>query len=116
VQLHAFHLEDVVLLPAAKGRHGTSRLRYSLIDVDDSVIPRNGVNLDFRTQWFDASPAATSAFPLPENQMTVFKRLNEPSSVLFSAFGGTRLDTITLVCQCFLLEARAHLPPVAVSC
>jgi NTE family protein len=80
---------DTDVLPTAAGRLGTSRLRYSVIDVDNAVIPRNGLNLTFRTQWFDAAPGATSAFPLVENQMTVFKRLDQPSSILFSAFGGT---------------------------
>jgi NTE family protein len=80
------------VLPSLEGRLGTTKLTYSLIDVDDAVIPRNGVNLNFRAQWFDTAPGATSGFPLVENQMTVFKRLDQPSSVLFSAYGGTTFD------------------------
>jgi hypothetical protein len=76
-------------LPSVDGRIGATRLRYSLIDTDDPVIPRNGVNLAFRTEWFDTAPGATEAFPLAENQMTVFKRISQPSSILFSAYGGT---------------------------
>ncbi len=76
-------------LPSVDGRLGATRLRYTLIDTDDPVIPRNGVNLDFRTKWFDTAPGATEAFPLAENQMTVFKRISQPSSILFSAYGGT---------------------------
>jgi NTE family protein len=80
---------DKTLLPSAAGRFGTTRLRYSLIDVDNAVIPRNGIDMAFRTQWFDASPGSTSNFPVAEDQLTLFKRLDNPSSILLSAFGGT---------------------------
>ena len=83
------YIGNTTVLPTASGRLGTTRLRYSLINVDDAVIPRSGMNLNFRTQWFDAAPAATSGFPLMENQMTVFKRISKPASVLFTADGGS---------------------------
>src|SRR5437868_877447 len=77
------------LLPTVTGRQGISSIRYSLIGVDRPTVPRSGVLADFRTAWFDANPAATSGFPLSELQMAVFKRLSKPSSIFFTAAGGT---------------------------
>ena len=47
------------------------------------------MDLRFRSEWYDSNPGATSGFPLTELQFTAFKTLNEPSSVFFSANGGT---------------------------
>ncbi|MBZ5722772.1 MAG: patatin-like phospholipase family protein [Acidobacteriia bacterium] len=77
------------VLPTLAGRVGTTRLRYRLVDVDNPVVPRSGINLNLRTQWLDASPGATSGFPLAETRMSIFKPISKPASLLFSAFGGT---------------------------
>jgi len=53
------------------------------------VIPRTGFDMQLRTAWYDANPCAKTGFPVAETQMTLFKPLNLPSSVFFSADGGT---------------------------
>src|SRR5215475_2168225 len=72
-----------------QGRIGVTSLRYELIGRDDPIIPRSGLDVHFRTQWYDANPSASSGFPLAETKITYFKPLNKPSSVFFSGFGGT---------------------------
>jgi hypothetical protein len=44
------------MLPSADGRLGTSRFRYSFIDVDNTVIPRNGAVREVKTE----SPVKTN--------------------------------------------------------
>jgi NTE family protein len=72
-----------------QGRVGTTSLRYDLLGRDKPIIPSRGLDIHFRTQWYDANPAAKSGFPLAETQILLFKPLSKPSSVFFSAFGGT---------------------------
>jgi NTE family protein len=72
-----------------RGRVGITSLRYSFINRDDPVIPRNGFDLHFRTQWDDSNPGAKSGFPVSEVEMRLFKRVRKPSSVFVAAAGGT---------------------------
>ncbi len=78
-------------LNSRSGRIGISGLQYSLIGVDDAVVPRSGINLYSRFQYYDANPGAASGFPIVETRLSLFKRLNEPSSVFFGADGGSTL-------------------------
>jgi NTE family protein len=75
-----------------QGRIGVTSLRYDLIGRDDPIIPRSGLDVHFRTQWYDANPNASSGFPLAETTITYFTPLNKPSSVFFSGFGGTTFN------------------------
>jgi len=77
------------VLPKVSGRKGISSIQYSLIDVDSPTIPHAGVEAYFRTSWFDATPGATSNFPLSELQIEGFKRISQPSSLFLTASGGT---------------------------
>jgi NTE family protein len=87
---HAFSpLIGSTTLPDLKGRSGVAGLRYSLIGVDDAVIPRSGVLLSSRFQYYDANPGATVGFPLMEARLSLFKRVGEPSSLFVSAAGGS---------------------------
>jgi NTE family protein len=78
-------------LGSLSGRSGVSGLRYSLIGIDDAVIPRSGINLYTRVQWYDANPGATTGFPLAEARLGLFKRVSEPSSIFIAAEGGSTL-------------------------
>ena len=77
------------IFPALQGRIGRTSLRYNLIGRDDPVIPRMGFDLHFRSEWYDTNPGAKTGFPLAETQMTEFRPVGGPSSVFFSAAGGT---------------------------
>ena len=81
--------EGPATLGTLHGRVGKTSLRYNFIDQDNAIIPRSGSELHFRAQWTDATPGATSGFPVTEIQMNLFKPVKEPSSVFFAAQGGT---------------------------
>jgi NTE family protein len=72
-----------------QGRTGTTSLRYRLEGHDDPIIPRKGIDVSFRSEWNDANPGAPSGFPLSELRSSKFFVLNEPSSIFFTAAGGT---------------------------
>ncbi|PWT88180.1 MAG: patatin [Blastocatellia bacterium] len=72
-----------------EGRVGITSLRYDRLGRDDPIIPRSGLDVHFRSQWYDANPGAQSGFPLAETQLSFFKPLNKSSSVFSSAAGGT---------------------------
>ena len=80
------------LLPTVRDRQGISSIRYSLIGVDNPTVPRDGLLASFRASYYDANPAAPSGFPLSELQIATFKRLSKPSSVFFTAKGGTTFN------------------------
>jgi len=77
------------ILGSLQGRVGITSIRYNLINRDDPIVPRSGLDLHFRSQWTDANPGATSGFPVAELQMNVFQPVKKPSSVFFAAQGGT---------------------------
>jgi NTE family protein len=77
------------VLPTVSGGTGDVRLQFQLNTLDDPVIPRSGKSLEFYTKGYNANPAAPGPFPLSEIQSQSFFRLNQQSSVFFSASGGT---------------------------
>jgi NTE family protein len=72
-----------------EGRMGETSLRYVLDDRDDPVVARSGRAILFHTDWYDANPGATSGFPVSELRASQLFKLNKPSSLFFSAAGGT---------------------------
>jgi NTE family protein len=92
-----YEIGDQKFFPAAgaptfgtlQGRVGITSLRYNFTDRDDAIIPRRGMDLYFNTQWTDANPGAKSGFPVSQTEMRFFKPVNKPSSVFFTAEGGT---------------------------
>ena len=72
-----------------QGRIGTTSLRFNRLGRNDPIVPTSGLDVSFRTQWYDANPGATAGFPLAETQTTFYQPLNKRSSVFFSAHGGT---------------------------
>jgi NTE family protein len=80
---------NAAVLPTVTGGTGDVRLQYQLNTLDNPVIPRSGQSLLMYTKGYNANPAAPSPFPLSEVQSQSFFRLSEPSSVFFSASGGS---------------------------
>jgi NTE family protein len=76
-------------LPTVSGTTGDVRLQYQLDKLNDPVIPRSGQSLKLYTKWFNDNPGAPQGFPLSEVQSQNFFRLNNPSSIYFTAAGGT---------------------------
>ena len=80
---------DSSVLPTVSAPTGDVRLQFQLNTLDNPVIPRSGESLQIYTKGFNTNPAAPGAFPLSEIQSQSFFRLNEPSSVFLSAYGGS---------------------------
>jgi NTE family protein len=77
------------VFPTVSGGTGDVRVQYQLNTLDNPVIPRSGESLQIYTKGYNANPAAPGAFPLSEVQSQSFFRLNDPSSLFFSASGGS---------------------------
>lgn len=79
-------------LPSVSGAFGDIRIQYKLDRLDNAVIPRSGQNLQANFQWTNASPGDPKSYPVLEVESQNYFRLNEPSSVFLSAYGGTTFD------------------------
>jgi NTE family protein len=77
------------VLPTVSGSTADARLQYQLNTLDNPVIPRSGENLTLYTKGYYTNPAAPHPFPVSEVQSQSFFRLSAPSSVFFSANGGS---------------------------
>jgi NTE family protein len=80
---------NIPTLPTTSGTTGDARIQYQLTTLDDPVIPRSGTGLLMYTKGFNTNPAAPGPFPVSEIQFQQFFRLNAPTSVYVSAFGGS---------------------------
>jgi NTE family protein len=76
-------------IPAVDGRLGAARMRYVMDHTDDPVIPRRGFRTELNFHWFDASPGATSAFPVSDARMEFFQPVSRASSFFLSSEGGS---------------------------
>ena len=84
--------------PTVSGREGYAKFQYTLLHVNDPVIPTTGQEGVFRTQWFEAYPSPTKAytipaFPLSQGGISQFVPLSERNTVIFSGGGGTVYGT-----------------------
>ncbi len=77
------------VLPTVSGSTADARLQYQLNTLDNPVIPRSGESLTMYTKGYDTNPGAPHPFPVSEVQSQSFFRISEPSSVFFSASGGS---------------------------
>jgi NTE family protein len=91
-------------IPAVDGRVGNARLRYFMDHTDDPVIPRRGFSVESNFRWFDASPGATSAFPVMDAHVEYFQPVSTLASIFVSSEGGTTFGSrnIGAVPQFFL--------------
>jgi len=76
-------------LPNFGGRQGFSRLLYTFDTTDSPTLPRKGINIQSRVEFYDANPGATQDFPLFETRAGYFYQVNQQSSVFLLASGGT---------------------------
>ena len=84
--------------PTVSGREGYAIFQYTLLHVNDPVIPTVGQEAAFRTQWFEAYPSPSSsysipAFPLSQGGISQFVPLSERNTLVFSGGGGTVYGT-----------------------
>ena len=80
-------------IPALDGRMGAARMRYVMDRTDDPVIPRRGFRIETNFHWFDASPGATSAFPVLDTRVGFFQPVSHAASLFLSSEGGSTLGS-----------------------
>jgi NTE family protein len=76
-------------IPSVDGRVGAARMRYVIDHTDDPVIPRRGFRAQSDFHWFDASPGATSAFPVLNLGTEFFQPVSQAASFFLTADGGS---------------------------
>ena len=96
------------LLPTVSGRYGATTLRFTLNDVDNPVIPREGQAGTFNVSWLDSNPGASHSFPLAEGQLLKLFRIGMPASAYFSAAGGTSFGNERIGVPPFALGASNY--------
>jgi NTE family protein len=96
------------LLPTVSGRYGATTWGFTLIDVDNPVIPREGQAGTFNTSWLDSNPGASHSFPLAQGRLLKLFRLGPPSSAYFSAGGGTTFGNERIGVPPFSLGANSY--------
>lgn len=79
-------------LPNEAGRQGMSQVRFTVDHTDDPTVPREGVRVQSRAAYVDASPGSTEHFPLTEVRTGIFHRISDPASLFLLASGGTTFD------------------------
>jgi NTE family protein len=77
------------ILPTVGGVTGDFRLKLSLDNLDQPVVPRKGEAIQLYTKYFNENPGAPHGFPVSELQTLNFFKISNPSSVFINAFGGT---------------------------
>ena len=96
------------LLPTVSGRYGATNWRFTLNDVDNPVIPREGQAGTFNVSWLDSNPGASHSFPLAEGQLLKLFRIGMPASAYFSAAGGTSFGNERIGVPPFALGASNY--------
>jgi NTE family protein len=77
------------VLPTVSGATADVALQYTLITLDDPVIPRKGEGVKFYTKYFNVNPAAPQGFPVSELEVQNFFQLDRRNTVFFNAYGGS---------------------------
>ena len=80
---------NTAVFPIVSGATGDVKLQYTLVTLNDPVIPRKGEGVKFYTKYFNVSPAAPEAFPVSELEIQSFFQLNRRNTVFLNAYGGT---------------------------
>jgi NTE family protein len=96
-------------IPAVDGRVGAARMRYLLDHTDDPVIPRRGFRLESNFHWFDASPGATSSFPVLDARMELFQPVSPAASFFLSSEGGSTFGSRNTGLPQFFLGGASRL-------
>ena len=102
-------------IPAVSGRVGAARMRYVIDHTDDPVIPRRGFRVESTFHWFDASPGATSAFPVLDARIGFFQPVSQAASFFLGSEGGSTLGSRNTGVPQFFLGGAARLSAYGVN-
>src|SRR3984893_11432304 len=102
-------------IPAVDGRTGAARMRYLMDHTDDPVIPRRGIRVEVNFRWFDATPGATSAFPVSDSKLDFFQPVSRVASFFVSGEGGTTFGSRNTGVPQFFLGGASRLSAYGVN-
>jgi len=102
-------------IPAVDGRVGAARMRYLMDHTDDPVIPRRGFRVELNFHWFDASPGATSAFPVSDARVEFYQPVSRVASFFLSSEGGSTLGSRNTGVPQFFLGGPSRLSSYGVN-
>jgi NTE family protein len=102
-------------IPAVDGRTGAARMRYVMDHTDAPVIPRRGFRVESNFHWFDASPGATSAFPVLAAQVEFFQPVSRAASFFVSSEGGSTFGSRNTGVPQFFLGGASRLSAYGVN-
>jgi NTE family protein len=74
---------------SVSGRAGNTHLQFRTDHTDDPIVPRQGYLATTNFRFFDSYPARSSTLPALDGRIQYFQTITEPSSLFFSAQGGT---------------------------
>jgi NTE family protein len=102
-------------IPAVDGRTGAARMRYLMDHTDDPVIPRRGIRVEVNFRWFDATPGATSAFPVSDSKVDFFQPVSRVASFFVSSEGGSTFGSRNTGVPQFFLGGASRLSAYGVN-
>ncbi len=70
-------------------RVGVTSLQFRYMGQDDAVIPRKGIRLEAKGEWFSSQPYRRSGFPRAEMKLSYFQPVSRSGSLVFQGSGGT---------------------------
>ncbi|MBN2241444.1 MAG: patatin-like phospholipase family protein, partial [Acidobacteria bacterium] len=70
-------------------RVGVTSLRFRYFGQDDPVIPRKGIRIETKGEWFSSQPYGDGGFPRGEINLSLFQPVSRSGSVFFQGSGGT---------------------------
>ena len=77
------------ILPIVSGATGDVKLQFTLVTLNEAVIPRKGKAVKFYTKYFNVNPAAPEGFPVSELEIQSFFQMNRRNTVFLNAYGGS---------------------------
>jgi NTE family protein len=77
------------LVPNYDHYTGVSALGFRYLGQDDAIVPRRGIRIDAKGEWYSSRPYNDSGFPSAEAKIFWFKPVSRPGSVFVSGAGGT---------------------------
>ena len=87
---HAAHLRTGTSpIENYNGRVGVSALEIRYMGQDDELVPRQGIRIETRAEWFSSRPQQDSGFPKAETKIFWAQPLSRRGSAFVQASGGT---------------------------
>ena len=72
-----------------KHKAGVTSLQFRYMGQDDAIIPRKGIGLEAKGEWFSSQPYQSSGFPRAEMKISYFQPVSRSGSLVFQGSGGT---------------------------